>query len=50
MSLKLSISDRARDDLALQYSWYLKNAGEEIAERYLEAFNTAALRLASYPS
>ena len=32
------VSDNAGEDLALQYNWYWREAGEDIAERYLTAF------------
>ena len=37
MSLPVVISLRAEHDLTLQYRWYLENADEETAERYLKA-------------
>ena len=49
MSLGIEISDRAQSDLAGQYSWYLEQAGVEIAERYLSAFYASVLRLAAHP-
>jgi plasmid stabilization system protein ParE len=49
MSLELEISDRAQNDLAKQYSWYVKHATADVAERYLSAFYASALRLASHP-
>jgi toxin ParE1/3/4 len=49
MSLELQISDRARNDLAGQYSWYLEQANAEIAERYLDAFYASVLLLAAHP-
>ena len=41
MSLPVVISLRAEHDLTLQYRWYLENADEEIAERYLKAVDYA---------
>ncbi len=39
MTLKLSISGRAEADLTNQYRWYMDNAGESVAERFLAAFD-----------
>lgn len=36
--MRHEVSENAREDLALQYEWYLREAGEHIAERYLNAF------------
>ncbi len=36
-------------DLALQFAWYAKEAGERIAERYLEAFRRATRALLLTP-
>jgi toxin ParE1/3/4 len=41
MSLPVVISLRAEHDLTLQYRWYLENADEETAERYLKAVDYA---------
>lgn len=43
-SLCSAVSDDAKEDLALQYGWYEREADRDIAERYLQAFmNTVAL-------
>lgn len=38
---RYEVSEDARQDLALQYAWYFREAGEGIAERYLDAFRGA---------
>jgi toxin ParE1/3/4 len=37
MTLALHRSDDSNRDFDLQYRWYLEQAGEAVAERYLEA-------------
>jgi plasmid stabilization system protein ParE len=37
MSLRIQIAQRAEQDMALQYRWYLDNADLDVAERYLRA-------------
>ncbi len=49
MSVRVSIAGRAEADLAHQYRWYLDNAGVEVAERFLEAFDGTVARLAKHP-
>lgn len=49
MSLPVSIAGRAETDLAHQYRWYLDNAGVEVAERFLAAFDDTVARLAEQP-
>ena len=49
MSLPVVISLRAEHDLTLQYRWYLENADEETAERYLKAVDYAIRHLARHP-
>lgn len=44
-----SISGRAEADLVNQYQWYLENAGEQIAERFLSAFDLLLERLSRNP-
>ena len=44
-----SISGRAEADLTNQYRWYCDNAGEQVAERFLAAFDAAVKRLADFP-
>lgn len=45
-----SISGRAEADLTNQYRWYLDNAGVEVAERFLLAFDATVERLLKLPS
>jgi plasmid stabilization system protein ParE len=49
MSLPISISARAEQDMTLQYRWYLENADEEVAERYLIAVHETILTVAGKP-
>lgn len=49
MSLRANNSRRAELDLAFQYRWYAKQAGVEIAERYLAAFDAEIHRLCEQP-
>jgi len=49
MSLEVSISLRAEQDMTLQYRWYLDNADLDIAERYLLAVHETILRIAERP-
>ncbi len=49
MKLPISISARAEQDLAIQYQWYVKHAGADVAERYLAAFDEAIHELAVRP-
>ena len=49
MKLKLSISGRAEADLTNQYRWYMDNAGESVAERFLAAFDATVAQLARVP-
>jgi toxin ParE1/3/4 len=49
MSLPIVIAERAEQDMALQYGWYLENAAQDIALRYLGAVDETIRRLASYP-
>jgi toxin ParE1/3/4 len=50
MSLPIVIAQRAEQDMALQYGWYLENADAEIAERYLHAVDQTFHRLAINPA
>jgi plasmid stabilization system protein ParE len=43
------ISSRAEHDLTLQYRWYLENADEDIAERYLRAVDETIRLVAERP-
>lgn len=49
MRPKPSISGRAEADLTHQYRWYLDNAGESVAERFLAAFDATVERLRQLP-
>jgi len=49
MTPKPSISGRAETDLTNQYDWYFDNAGEQVAERFLTAFDATVERLAQIP-
>jgi toxin ParE1/3/4 len=49
MSLEISISTRAEQDMTLQYRWYLENADEQIAERYLHAVHETIHTVAGKP-
>ncbi len=49
MSLPIVIAQRAEQDMALQYGWYLENTDLEVAGRYLRAIDQAIQRLASCP-
>lgn len=42
-------SDEFISDAERQFEWYVINAGEEIAERYLEAVETTCKLLAQHP-
>jgi len=46
---QIFISGRAEEDLINQYRWYLDNASEGIAERFLISFNSMVERLARSP-
>jgi len=50
MSFQPVISRRAEIDLAQQYRWYLDNAGVDVAERYLAAFDASVVQVASHPA
>ena len=43
------VSQDAREDLALQYTWYMNQAGSSIAERYLSAFEQSVRALTLQP-
>jgi len=49
MSLALQRSDYFNVDFDLQYRWYLREAGEEVAERYLAAVIATLRELARHP-
>jgi len=49
MRPKPSISGRAEADLTNQYGWYLGNAGQQVAERFLAAFDATVERLSQIP-
>ena len=50
MSLEISISRRAEQDMTLQYQWYLDNADLEVAERYLAAVDQTIRSLSRQPA
>lgn len=49
MSLEISISSRAEQDMTLQYRWYLENADLDVAERYLLAVHETIQTVAVKP-
>ena len=49
MNLTLHRSDDFNRDFDLQYRWYLQQAGEAVAERYLQALLGTLRLLASQP-
>jgi plasmid stabilization system protein ParE len=49
MSLPIHRSDWFNSDFDLQFRWYLREAGEEIAERYLAAVLATLRELARHP-
>ena len=49
MSLPLHRSDDFNEDFDLQYRWYLREAGEEVAERYLSVVISMLRELAGHP-
>lgn len=49
MSLALHRSDYFNEDFDLQYRWYLREAGEQVAERYFSAVLVAIRKLAEHP-
>ncbi len=49
MSLRRDVSRRAKNDLAGQYKWYVKNAGPDVAERYYDAFLASVSSLLTQP-
>jgi plasmid stabilization system protein ParE len=46
---RIEVSEDARQDLALQHAWYAREAGADIAERYLKAFRSTAELIARQP-
>ena len=50
MKLAVTISGRAEVDLTNQYRWYLENAGEGVADRFLHAFDATVDKLARIPT
>lgn len=50
MSFQPVISRRAEIDLSHQYRWFLDNAGMDVAERYLAAFDASIAQLGSHPA
>ena len=49
MNLTLHRSDDFNRDFDLQYRWYLEQAGEAVAERYLQALLSTLRLLAAQP-
>ena len=49
MSLALHRSAYFNEDFDLQYRWYLREAGEEVAERYFAAVLAMVRELAGHP-
>jgi plasmid stabilization system protein ParE len=49
MIVSVSISDRAEKDLIDQYRWYMDNASDEIAEKFLNAFDKTMDILSRFP-
>ena len=49
MSVALHRSDYFNEDFDLQYRWYLREAGEELAERYFAAVLWTVRLLAQNP-
>lgn len=49
MSLRASISARAEADLTHQYRWYVDNASEDVAERFLAEFGATVSKLLQHP-
>ncbi len=47
--LKPDLSIEALQDLDLQYEWYSSKVGEDVAERYLFAFDQTKLTLCRQP-
>lgn len=50
MSVGVSISGRAEADLTREYRWYLENADQQVADRFLRAFDMSVARLARTPT
>ncbi len=50
MKWKASNSGRAEADLTNQYRWYLDNASQEVAERFLNAFDITVEQLLKMPT
>lgn len=49
MSLPIVIAERAEHDIALQYQWYLEQAGMDVAEGYLLCVDETIRLLADQP-
>jgi toxin ParE1/3/4 len=50
VSLEISISRRAEDDLTRQYKWYLDKVGLEVAEQYLLSVDETIHYISRFPS
>ena len=46
---RIEVGEDARQDLALQHAWYAREAGIDIAERYLSCFRRTVEELARKP-
>ena len=47
---RVVVSEAAKEDLARQSQWYISVAGERVARRYLEAFQSVMSVLAQLPA
>lgn len=50
MSGRILYRPQAEDDLVLQFTYYLTCADQEVADRFLDAIDTATQRLLGMPS
>lgn len=46
---RIEVSNAAREDMAVQSGWYAHNAGVDIAERYLAAFDATVKLIGTQP-
>jgi toxin ParE1/3/4 len=49
MKLLLEVSEEFESDFDLQYQWYLREAGEEVAERFFRSVADTLPLLATHP-
>ena len=47
--MRCEVTEDARLDLALQFAWYARKAGDAIADRYLESFRLTTEALSRVP-